>query len=141
MAEKLARSRLRIRVKSFCATSSGPLCPSPPLLFPLPPPPPPRSYRFSDRVAAKPTSTCTLLLLSLCLSLFRFDGVHPRVHCYSGDRVRASLLYFVRRYAPCNRITDATCNGNNFKTYNRNFFLSFAVFIHYGVLLWRRVSF
>ena len=85
--KSLARSRLRIRVKSFCATSSGPLCPGTLLPLPLPP-----SYRFSDRVAAKPTSS-TLFLLSLSVSLFLslslslFDGVHPRVHCYSGDRV------------------------------------------------------
>ena len=69
------------------------------------------------------------LFFSLSLSLSFWRRSSARSLLFRGQG-RASLLYFVRRYAPCNRITDATCNGNNFESYrNRNFFLSFSLFV------------
>lgn len=105
VAEKLLRSRLRIRTgwnrfvlrhRGHCAW--------------------PWSYRFSERVAAKPTST---IRASLSLSLpLSFIDDRSSVHCYSESRMWASLLYFVWRYAPCNRITRQPCNGNYSDAWN-----------------------
>ena len=95
--EKLLRSRLRIQSRGeivLCyVIGGGGHCAWP------------WSYRFSKRVATKPTSRTYVPLSRVFLSL-SLSRVARLVHCYSESKTWTSLLlYFVWRDAPCNRIT------------------------------------